>query len=138
MIPQTIRITCKQCKRSGTLGEFQESCDNEGCQINMARRRGRANKNPKPPALLAPVAHHPRCACARCLDADADNLEKKLEDAWIKHNQEAGVELPRIKLSMRESAVQGPYDGLDFSAARYVTCPVGICGTITPLSRRRK
>lgn len=139
MAMPTIRITCKLCSRSGPVQDFKQSCDNEGCKIEMARRRGRNNKgNARPPAIVLPMEHDPHCTCNRCLDSGATQLERELEKAWELHNKEAGISLPAITLRLYDSPVIGPYEDRDVESARFVVCPMGIVGHITPKGRRRK
>lgn len=134
-VPTNLRITCKLCQRSDRLSEFKDSCDNEGCKIIMARRRGRNNK---PAPIKFPVTHAANCICERCLDSDTTQLERELEKAWEVYNKEEGVALPNIIAKVHESPVEGPYEHRDVENARFVNCPVGIVGIITPKGRRRK
>lgn len=101
----------------------------------MARRRGRNNK---PAPINFPMSHPLNCVCARCLDSDTTQLERELEKAWEAHNKEEGAVLPNIIAKVHESPVVGPYEERDVENARFVNCPVGIVGSITPKGRRRK
>lgn len=130
-------VTCKVCKRRAEFDEFAEGCPNEECIMS---RRGRANKNQKPPAILTQVTHHKSCTCKRCLDIDTQRLERELDKSWEAHNRAMKGEaaMANITVSIKEMDIIGPYDGMDESKAEYVTCPPAISMLITPRSRRRK
>lgn len=103
----------------------------------MGRSKKRRNN---PPAILMGTKHHHNCMCDRCLDSDPAKAEKQfqieLERAWESYNKEAGVKLPNIRVTSKESPVIGPFEGKGES--RYVTCPMAVVFYVSPKGKRRK
>lgn len=130
VIPSNIQITCKECQKHGYMHEFNNCCDNTKCQIIMAKRT-------KPPVILTKVEdrirHHPRCACARCLDAGADKVEAALLAAPVKVVLPAPRQVS-IRVMYKESPVIGPTD--DVSTSVCVDVPLVLCTNIYPKGKK--
>lgn len=134
-----VRLTCKNCGKAGYLKDFT-NCSQVDCKLQMA-------KNPRPPAILVetklpPLRHHPECTCARCLEEDADNLEKAYDRFMtsVKEPIPVAAQVPapvrqQIRVLYREVAVASSCE--DSEGAVFVEVPKVIVGSIYPKGKRK-